>query len=208
MDCSPPGSSVHGILKARILEWVAMPSSRGSCQPRDGTGVSCIGSQILYHWATSEAQKSSLIKGRSDPGHSAVQLHTFSRCHRHDRQYSTKTWSDCSGYHSYARYAIQSLFHLTFFSLHSKLPLNRVTSISSTFMCFSPFLRALPPPYHCVNFDAQHAVSVSLESVFLLHALYCSYCASNSVNNRPNSIIQRYVKSQSFIFGRPSAGKK
>ena len=35
MDCSLPGSSVHGILQARILEWVAMPSSRGSSQPRD-----------------------------------------------------------------------------------------------------------------------------------------------------------------------------
>ena len=35
MDCSPPGSSVHGILQARILEWVAMPSSRGTSQPRD-----------------------------------------------------------------------------------------------------------------------------------------------------------------------------
>ena len=35
MDSSPPGSSVHGILKARILEWVAMPSSRGSSQPRN-----------------------------------------------------------------------------------------------------------------------------------------------------------------------------
>ena len=34
MDCSPPGSSVHGILQARILEWVAMPSSRGSSPPR------------------------------------------------------------------------------------------------------------------------------------------------------------------------------
>ena len=34
-DCSPPGSSVHGLLQARILEWVAMPSSRGSSQPRD-----------------------------------------------------------------------------------------------------------------------------------------------------------------------------
>ena len=33
-DCSPPGSSVHGILQARILEWVAMPSSQGSSQPR------------------------------------------------------------------------------------------------------------------------------------------------------------------------------
>ena len=37
MDCSPPGSSVHGILQARILEWVAFPFSRGSSQPRDGT---------------------------------------------------------------------------------------------------------------------------------------------------------------------------
>ena len=39
MDCSPPGSSVHEILQARILEWVAMPSSRGSSQPRDRTQV-------------------------------------------------------------------------------------------------------------------------------------------------------------------------
>ena len=52
MDCSPPGSSVHGILQARILEWVAMSSSRGSSQPRDQTCVSyvsCIGRRFLYH---------------------------------------------------------------------------------------------------------------------------------------------------------------
>ena len=45
MDCGPPGSSVHGILQARILQWVAMPSSRGSSQPKDWTtslGSSCI----------------------------------------------------------------------------------------------------------------------------------------------------------------------
>ena len=41
MDCSSPGSSVHGILQARILEWVAMPSSRGSFWPRDWTWLSC-----------------------------------------------------------------------------------------------------------------------------------------------------------------------
>ena len=41
-DCSPPGSWSMGILQARILEWVAMPSSRGSSQPRDQTQVSCI----------------------------------------------------------------------------------------------------------------------------------------------------------------------
>ena len=41
VDCSPPGSSVHCILQARILEWAAMPSSRGSFQPRDQTCRSC-----------------------------------------------------------------------------------------------------------------------------------------------------------------------
>ena len=49
MDCSPPGSTVHGILKARILEWVAISSSRGYSCPRDQTHVSYIGKQILYH---------------------------------------------------------------------------------------------------------------------------------------------------------------
>ena len=42
MDCSPPVSTAHGILQARILEWVAMPSSRGSSQPRDQTGISYV----------------------------------------------------------------------------------------------------------------------------------------------------------------------
>ena len=51
MDCSPPGSSVHEILQARILEWVAVPSSRDSSQPWDQTCisfVSCIGRWALY----------------------------------------------------------------------------------------------------------------------------------------------------------------
>ena len=48
MDCGLPGSSVCGILRARILEWVAMPFSRGSLQPKDWTWLSC-GRQILYH---------------------------------------------------------------------------------------------------------------------------------------------------------------
>ena len=52
MDCSLPGSSVHGILQARMLEWVAISSSRGSSWPRDWTHLSCIGKRILYCWAT------------------------------------------------------------------------------------------------------------------------------------------------------------
>ena len=47
VDCSPPGSSIHGILQARILEWVAIPSSRGSSQPRDRTQVSCTASRFF-----------------------------------------------------------------------------------------------------------------------------------------------------------------
>ena len=50
-----PGSSVHGILPARIPEWVAISFSRGSPRPRDWTQVSCIGRQILYHWAARKA---------------------------------------------------------------------------------------------------------------------------------------------------------
>ena len=51
MDCNPPGFSVHGILQARILEWVVMPSCRGSSRPRDRTHVfymSCLGRWVLY----------------------------------------------------------------------------------------------------------------------------------------------------------------
>ena len=52
MDYSSPGSSVRGVLQARILEWVAIPFSRGSSRPRDWTcvsHVSCIGRWVLYH---------------------------------------------------------------------------------------------------------------------------------------------------------------
>ena len=58
MDCSLPGSSVHGIFQGRILERVAISFSRGSSQPRDRIHVSCIsciGRLILYHWDTWEA---------------------------------------------------------------------------------------------------------------------------------------------------------
>ena len=55
MDCSPPGSSVHGILQARILEWVAIPFSRGSSRPRDRTLVSPITGRFFTVWTSREA---------------------------------------------------------------------------------------------------------------------------------------------------------
>ena len=91
MDCSPPGSSVHGILQARILEWVAMASSRGSSQPSNlflldllhwqvgslplchlgsPNQVSCIAGRFFIEWATREdslwSQFSSVVQSCLD----------------------------------------------------------------------------------------------------------------------------------------------
>ena len=55
MDCSLPGSSVHGILQTRILEWVAFCFSSGSSQSRDQTHVSCTTGWFFAFWATREA---------------------------------------------------------------------------------------------------------------------------------------------------------
>ena len=63
MDYSLLGSPVPGILQARILEWVAIPFSKRSAQPRDRTRVSCIAGRFFTIWATREAPK--LLKVRS-----------------------------------------------------------------------------------------------------------------------------------------------
>ena len=55
--CSLPGLSVHGVLQARILEWIAIPFSRGSSQPRDRTQVSCIAGRVFTLSAPREAQE-------------------------------------------------------------------------------------------------------------------------------------------------------
>ena len=56
MDCSLPGSSVHGIFQAIVLEWIAISFSRGSSQPRDQTQVSCIVDRRFTLWATREVE--------------------------------------------------------------------------------------------------------------------------------------------------------
>ena len=55
MNCNLPGSSVHGISQARILEWVAISFSRESFLPGDWTLISCFGKGVLYHWDIREA---------------------------------------------------------------------------------------------------------------------------------------------------------
>ena len=65
-EYGPPGSSVHGVILARILEWLAIFSPSGSFRLKDRTRISCtsyIGTEILYHWAAWEA----LELGRTSP---------------------------------------------------------------------------------------------------------------------------------------------
>ena len=62
MGCSLPGSSIHGIFQAKVLEWLAISFSRGSSQPRDWTQVSHIAGRCFTVWATKEARNEILIK--------------------------------------------------------------------------------------------------------------------------------------------------
>ena len=66
MDCSLPGSSVHGILQARILEWVAISFSSESSQPRDRTQVSHIAGRLFNLWATREAHTQFGVESKSN----------------------------------------------------------------------------------------------------------------------------------------------
>ena len=67
MDCSPPGSSVHGIFQARILEWVAIFFSRGSSWPKDWTWVSCTAGRFFAIWATRAAKAEDGGRGEACP---------------------------------------------------------------------------------------------------------------------------------------------
>ena len=63
--CDPMDYTVHGILQARILKWVAIPFSRGSSQPRDQTQVSCTAGRFFTRWVTREAQMTREVPSNS-----------------------------------------------------------------------------------------------------------------------------------------------
>ena len=65
MECNPPGPSVHGIFQTRILEWVAIPFSRGSSRPRDQTQVSSTAGRFFTVWTTGKSQWRHSVPGRS-----------------------------------------------------------------------------------------------------------------------------------------------
>ena len=77
MNCSLPGSPVHGILQARILEWVAIPFSRGSSQGRDQTQVSCVAGRFFTVWATREYIPAHLVEHKQKDHHPKIQEQEF-----------------------------------------------------------------------------------------------------------------------------------
>ena len=98
VDCSPPGSSVHGILQARVLEWVAIFFSRGYSQARDQTQLSHTAGRLFNHWATREAlamQKNNyiFIPCPEDPRWASKMLAYSERCQIHDlwRRFNFRT---------------------------------------------------------------------------------------------------------------------
>ena len=75
MDCSPPVSSIHRIFKARILEWIAMPSSRGHSLPRDRSGLSCITGRFftyLSHHGSPPAKHTKMLADSNQPCHTGT----------------------------------------------------------------------------------------------------------------------------------------
>ena len=70
MDCSLPGSSIHGIFQARVLEWVAISFSRGSSWPRDRIPVSRVISRCFTVWATREV----LVQGRKRKNYCSIAM--------------------------------------------------------------------------------------------------------------------------------------
>ena len=90
MDCSPPGPSVHGIFQGRILEWVAMPSSRGSSRPM-GQRILC-----LLHWQADSLPTVPHVEHGSIPQLQANMLHlTEGTCvySRHYWRFRDVTWT-------------------------------------------------------------------------------------------------------------------
>ena len=100
IDCTPLGSSVHGILQARIFQWVAIPFSRGSSWPRGWTWVSCIAGRFFTSRNTRETCYTPIQNKRKIKKlNSLVRVTTF-KC--------SSTWSHVIGYYLHPRPVISS----------------------------------------------------------------------------------------------------
>ena len=99
MDCSPSGSTVHGIFQAIMLEWVAISFSRGSSWPRNRTHnscVSCTAGGFCTHWAIQEAHSLIFIIENNCANHTGVAQHPFSMtvfCKSHQFKAEGRLWN-------------------------------------------------------------------------------------------------------------------
>ena len=152
MDCSPPGSSVHGILQAGILEWVAIPFSRGSSQPRHRTWVSCVAGGFSPVWA----------KGKPFMGESTMSIT------KNPNMFSLLNIAFSSNY-LWDRYlhvtAPTSLYHPSQASIPS------VSMLVPEFCTLSPSLEALilKPSCHLTPLSSNSPRRVTLSSQHLNH---------------------------------------
>ena len=115
MDCSPLGSSVHRILQTRILEWVAVPFSRGSSWPRDQTHISaifCIAGRFFTHSAPWEAQT-----------------------HSRGLKLSNEWVKECVSFQQGQLSSAQLSVDVNSLSGFGSLPLSRASTIGNSFIC-------------------------------------------------------------------------
>ena len=104
MDCSLPGSSLHGVLQARVLEWVAISFSRGSSQPRDRTWASCIPGRHFNLWDESvllafSRERTAIAITLQEEGHSWTMKNSLTSkvtIQKHCR--SSQRWDPISGH--------------------------------------------------------------------------------------------------------------
>ena len=144
MDYSPPGSSVHGILQGRMLEWVARPSSRGSSWPRDRTCVSCIAGGFFTHWATGKPRQVNRLVERQRNDH--VSVDRFWRTHK-------KPWTIAA---SGARMGIW-MWERDYFSLSFSFASSEVLTDfwMHIFIFKSSFSTSVPSPPLCIHLQGQ-----------------------------------------------------
>ena len=167
MDCSPPGSSIHGLLQARVLEWVAISFSRGSSRPRDRTQVSCIVGTHFTIWATREVFSGEFLKRQHDK---KTSLGPVLRIWKH----GWYSWSNAKPVsHSSKRYkeALQGMEDQGFINscccLHQSQIQQEFTGFWSRphYSC-SEFWELLGPPKNPVGgFYAWHSLSSSTVTV-------------------------------------------
>ena len=109
MDCSSPGSSVHGILQARILEWVAISFSRGSSQPRDQTWLFCIVGRFFTVWDIREAPKESPADTKENPHYLVMWTDFFLTFYNRTPYFSSKIIKGLSKSWNWEMHCLQNL---------------------------------------------------------------------------------------------------